>query len=768
MDFFGQGKSWPAKDPAPFPAAASARLGASASAAAEEEEALLRGAEEGRGGQRESTESSKSTTAAVADWGFGPRPEPWARDLVYGSDMWCEQVAAFISQVIQEPVFIAGNSLGGYIGAYLAASHPHLCRGLILLNATPFWAFSPNPHAPARSLLARLYPFSWRGTLPVPTLPRLVARRWWDSLRHPTTLRSLLTLVYTDAARLTPALIDCIAQPTQHPASAAAFASILFAPKARLSFDENLTTITSRALPVCIIHGRDDPWVGPMWAARAARALPHAAFFELSPAGHCPHHERPQVVNYLISSWVSHVHSNFSNPLPLSPVPHFTHSLSDSPSPPSLASSSSSPPSQPSADRPWSFPSLLGEGEWEEGVWIDGVGLRTSSAEKQGNVTVKSAGGPCAGRSTAHRSARRFETMARNSLATVFVGNLDQQVEDRILYDLMQQAGPLVDLHVPRDKASGQHRGYGFAEYETEESAQYAVKLFSGLVRLFNRQLRFQISNSGAKPAAATEDPAATGNGTSRYITMLGEILTVQPLELKFTFELKKQVSTSLRLVNVTSEYVAFKVKTTSPKKYCVRPNTGLIPPQSSAEVVVTMQAQKEMPADMQCKDKFLVQSVLVPGGAPKEASADFFNKENGREVHEVKLRVLYVAPPQPPSPVAETAEEGGTPSSFPPTAKAVAPTDPGSKDVTELKAKLTEAKAALTKMTDDRNAAVRELQRLKEQASKAGSKAPVQRPKGWSFTALLLAALIFFIVGFLGGKGYLTSSPAAASSTEL
>ncbi|CAI7728659.1 unnamed protein product [Closterium sp. NIES-53] len=345
----------------------------------------------------------------------------------------------------------------------------------------------------------------------------------------------------------------------------AAFASILFAPKARLSFDENLTTITSRALPVCIIHGRDDPWVGPMWAARAARALPHAAFFELSPAGHCPHHERPQVVNYLISSWVSHVHSNFSNPLPLSPEPDSTHSLSDSPSAPSLASSSSSPPSQPSADLPWSFPSLLGEGEWEEGVWIDGVGLQTSSAEKQGNVTVKSAGGsksvgagsehpsgiqvrrhmkppphpihlvdaavetvsatwrriagkddggPTAGRNTAHRSARRFETMARNSLATVFVGNLDQQVEDRILYDLMQQAGPLVDLHVPRDKASGQHRGYGFAEYETEESAQYAVKLFSGLVRLFNRQLRFQISNSGAKPAAATEDHAATGNGT--------------------------------------------------------------------------------------------------------------------------------------------------------------------------------------------------------------------------------------------------------------
>lgn len=32
--------------------------------------------------------------------------------------------------------------------------------------------------------------------------------------------------------------------------------------------------------------------------------------------------------------------------------------------------------------------------------------------------------------------------------------------------------------------------------------------------------------------------------------------------------------------------------------------------------LVVTMQAQKEAPADMQCKDKFLLQSVITPDGA--------------------------------------------------------------------------------------------------------------------------------------------------------
>ena len=38
------------------------------------------------------------------------------------------------------------------------------------------------------------------------------------------------------------------------------------------------------------------------------------------------------------------------------------------------------------------------------------------------------------------------------------------------------------------------------------------------------------------------------------------------------------------------------------------------------------------------------------------------FTKESGNAVDEVKLRVLYVSPPQPPSPVHEGSEEGSSP----------------------------------------------------------------------------------------------------------
>ncbi|KAL1823499.1 hypothetical protein DCAR_0311404 [Daucus carota subsp. sativus] len=83
---------------------------------------------------------------------------------------------------------------------------------------------------------------------------------------------------------------------------------------------------------------------------------------------------------------------------------------------------------------------------------------------------------------------------------TVFIGNLDERVSDRVLYDILIQAGRVVDLYIPRDRETDRPKGFAFAEYETQEIADYAVRLFSGLVTLYNRTLRFAISGQD-KPA---------------------------------------------------------------------------------------------------------------------------------------------------------------------------------------------------------------------------------------------------------------------------
>ncbi|TYH81415.1 hypothetical protein ES332_D03G199200v1 [Gossypium tomentosum] len=142
-----------------------------------------------------------------------------------------------------------------------------------------------------------------------------------------------------------------------------------------------------------------------------------------------------------------------------------------------------------------------------------------------------------------------------------------------------------------------------------------------------------------------------------------GDLLSIHPLELKFPFALRKQISCSLQLSNKTDNYVAFKVKTTNPKKYCVRPNAGVVLPRSTSDVIVTMQAQKEAPPDMNCRDKFLLQSVKVNDGiTAKDITSELFNKEAGHVVEECKLKVVYLSPPQPPSPVHEGSEEGSSP----------------------------------------------------------------------------------------------------------
>jgi len=87
----------------------------------------------------------------------------------------------------------------------------------------------------------------------------------------------------------------------------------------------------------------------------------------------------------------------------------------------------------------------------------------------------------------------------------------------------------------------------------------------------------------------------------------------IEPTELAFTRPFTTEVSQSLKIRNSNRTPVAFKVKTTAPKQYCVRPNSGRIEPGKEVEVTVLLQAMKQdPPLDIKCRDKFLVQSVAV------------------------------------------------------------------------------------------------------------------------------------------------------------
>lgn len=117
------------------------------------------------------------------------------------------------------------------------------------------------------------------------------------------------------------------------------------------------------------------------------------------------------------------------------------------------------------------------------------------------------------------------------------------------------------------------------------------------------------------------------------------------------TFEVAggKPNSCPLRLYNSGTEHTAFKVKTTAPKKYCVRPNAGVIPPGKHVEVHVIPQVVKGVDPTLandlagKCKDKFMIQSTTVQGD--QAPSSELWAQVPQAELQQTLLRCKYKVP---------------------------------------------------------------------------------------------------------------------------
>ncbi|EKU20233.1 splicing factor 3B subunit 4, partial [Nannochloropsis gaditana CCMP526] len=86
----------------------------------------------------------------------------------------------------------------------------------------------------------------------------------------------------------------------------------------------------------------------------------------------------------------------------------------------------------------------------------------------------------------------------RNQDATVYCGGLDEKVTEDLLWELMQNVGPVVHVHMPRDKVTGMHQCFGFVEFRSEEDADYAVKIMN-MVRMYGKPLRVNKASQDRK-----------------------------------------------------------------------------------------------------------------------------------------------------------------------------------------------------------------------------------------------------------------------------
>ncbi|XP_051887135.1 vesicle-associated membrane protein-associated protein B/C isoform X2 [Pristis pectinata] len=101
-------------------------------------------------------------------------------------------------------------------------------------------------------------------------------------------------------------------------------------------------------------------------------------------------------------------------------------------------------------------------------------------------------------------------------------------------------------------------------------------------------------------------------------------------------------VTTNLKLSNPSDKNVCFKVKTTAPRRYCVRPNSGVIDAGTSINVSVMLQPFDYDPNE-KSKHKFMVQSMFAPADCQdmeavwKEAKSD--------DLMDSKLRCVFELP---------------------------------------------------------------------------------------------------------------------------
>ncbi|CAL1609577.1 unnamed protein product [Knipowitschia caucasica] len=121
------------------------------------------------------------------------------------------------------------------------------------------------------------------------------------------------------------------------------------------------------------------------------------------------------------------------------------------------------------------------------------------------------------------------------------------------------------------------------------------------------------------------------------------QVLLLEPQhDMKFRGPFSDVVTTNLKLSNPTDRNVCFKVKTTAPRRYCVRPNSGIIDAGTSINVSVMLQPFDYDPNE-KSKHKFMVQSMLAPPdmtdmeGVWKEAKPE--------ELMDSKLRCVFELP---------------------------------------------------------------------------------------------------------------------------
>ncbi|CAN5829340.1 alpha/beta fold hydrolase [soil metagenome] len=223
--------------------------------------------------------------------GFGRSSKPSSG---YSPDLWRDQIADFIDQVIGRPAVVAGNSIGGYSSLYTGATRSKSVVGVCMLNGVGSFSEQrsnqePNPFQPAIGELIK--------TVVLSPLPSWVI---FQFVRQKSYIRRTLEQVYVNKAEVTDQLVEDVYRPATDPEAPAAFAALFKAERGEYVD----TLLDQMTCPLLLIWGDADPWMNTY--TRSELFQKHYANLEEHHlnAGHCPHDDAPAEVDALLRNWV--------------------------------------------------------------------------------------------------------------------------------------------------------------------------------------------------------------------------------------------------------------------------------------------------------------------------------------------------------------------------------------------------------------------------------------------------------------------------------
>ncbi|XP_078149021.1 alpha/beta-Hydrolases superfamily protein [Carex rostrata] len=221
--------------------------------------------------------------------------------IEYDASIWMDQLTDFLSEIVKEPAFLVGNSLGGFTVLLTAAEKRSQARGVVLLNSAGQFG-DPNKKSEKTEGENAIDKFFLK-PLKEAFQRVVLGFVFWQS-KQPARIEKVLKSVYINSSNVDEYLVKSITAPAGDPNAGEVYYRLMtrfMKNQSKYTLDSLLSKLSC---PLLLLWGDLDPWVGPTKAARIKEFYPNTSVVNLQ-AGHCPHDEVPELVNKALLDWLN-------------------------------------------------------------------------------------------------------------------------------------------------------------------------------------------------------------------------------------------------------------------------------------------------------------------------------------------------------------------------------------------------------------------------------------------------------------------------------